>query len=158
MENSTKYAQSCPAATTKLSTATLRPVTVERLNRKAPSRSPRPAIKKAEKTFKGFHTVYSTLYVMVALPEDRPTRSSRQIWASPHAARMSEKVILTVITSTSDGSESTSRPRTSRPAGAGNGRRRPRIRNRRNADNDDVFDIDPNGFDQGTPYNNTNHL
>jgi hypothetical protein len=93
-----------PGRQDKLNTATLRPIVVQRLNEEGPLALANSAIKLAEKTYKGFHAVYSALYVMIAMPQAEPDLIFEGLWQMLMLPD-SEKVILTVITVDSEGAQ-----------------------------------------------------
>lgn len=156
MESNTQIRAIVPGREGKtLNAATLRPVVVERLNNEGPLTLGNAAIKVAEKTFKDFHGVYSALYVMVALPEAEPNPLFEAIWQMLMLPD-SEKVILTIITTDSDGGQLSIETK-NLPVGwrwewmetgpEGN-----------EEDAHDIFDDHPLEYGLRLPENNTNHL
>jgi hypothetical protein len=80
MDNSNQVRAIVPGRQDKVNTATLRPIVVERYNQEGPLTLAHTAIKLAEKTYKGFHAVYSALYVMIAMPEAEPDPLFEALW------------------------------------------------------------------------------
>jgi hypothetical protein len=87
-----------PGRYDKLKTATLRPVVVERLNGEGPLTLGNAAIKTAEKTFKGFHAVYSSLYVMIAMPDAEPDPVFEQFWEALTFTPKQKTINIVVVT------------------------------------------------------------
>ena len=157
MENSTQIRAIVPGHLGKSNTATLRPVTVERLNNEGPIALGNAAVKQAEKTFKGFHAVYSALHVMIALPELEPDPLFDEVWATLNLAPKEKEITLHLHLDENENIKSVDAsglppnwtydyeshdPEDDDPP----------------EEDDDPNDINPLGFDVGTPYNNTNHL
>ena len=80
MDNSNQVRVIVPGRQDKVNTATLHPIVVERLNSEGPLTLGNQAIKLAEKTYKGFHAVYSALYVMIAMPDAAPDPIFEGLW------------------------------------------------------------------------------
>ena len=158
-----------PGRFEKLSSVTLRPVVVECLNQEGPLTLGHTAIKLAEKTYKGFRAVSSVLYVMVALPETEPDPIFEQVWEALTFTPEQKKINIVVITSP-DGllgeiqvedlptgwSYQTEYHEDEKAAME----EEEALESIRQYDDelDLEDDINPNGFDVGTPYNYTNHL
>ena len=71
--------------------ATLCAVTVERNNDEGPLALAGLAMKKAEKTHRNFHAAYSTLCVLVALPEDEPDSTFEAVWEALALSRAGQR-------------------------------------------------------------------
>ncbi len=127
------------------------------------------AIKKAEKTYRGFHSVYTATFVMVSLPENPPDPIFEQVWEALTFTPEQKKTNIVVITSP-DGllgeiqvedlptgwSYQTEYHEDEKAAM----KEEEALESIRQYDDesDREDDINPNGFDMGTPYNYTNHL
>jgi hypothetical protein len=155
MENNSQVRVIVPGRQDKINTATLRPIVVERLNQEGPLTLAHAAIKLAEKTYKGFHAVYSALYVLISMPQAEPDPIFEAIWQLLMLPD-SEKVILTFITTDSKGAQ-----RSIKTENLPVGWRWEWMETGPEDDQEDegdMLDINPLGFDMGTPYNYTNHL
>jgi hypothetical protein len=155
MDNSNQVRAIVPGRQDKVNTATLHPIVVERYNQEGPLTLSHTAIKLAEKTYKGFHAVYSALYVMISMPDAEPDPLFEALWQLLMLPD-SEKVVLTVITTDSDGAQLSIETK-NLPVGwrwewmevgpEGDPEDEP-----------DIFDANPLAYGLTLPDNNTNHL